>query len=56
MGLLEEFKEFALKGNMIGMAVGIVVGAAFGTVIKSLFSDIITPPLACWTDKVDFHT
>ena len=55
MGLAKEFKAFALKGNMVDMAVGIVIGAAFGTVIKSLVSDIITPPLALLTEKVDFE-
>ncbi|MFK8112791.1 MAG: large conductance mechanosensitive channel protein MscL [Rubripirellula sp.] len=52
--MLKEFKEFALKGNMIDMAVGIVVGAAFGTVIKSLVADIVTPPIGLLTEKVDF--
>jgi large conductance mechanosensitive channel len=55
MGLVQEFKKFALKGNMIDMAVGIVIGAAFGTVIKSLVSDVITPPLGLLTEKVDFE-
>ncbi len=55
MGMLKEFKEFALKGNMIDMAVGIVIGAAFSTVIKSLVSDVITPPLGLLTEKVDFE-
>ncbi|MGI9473714.1 MAG: large conductance mechanosensitive channel protein MscL, partial [Rubripirellula sp.] len=55
MGWVKEFKEFALKGNMIDMAVGIVIGAAFGTVIKSLVSDVITPPLALLTEQVDFE-
>ena len=54
MVILKEFKEFALKGNMIDMAVGIVIGAAFGTVIKSLVADVVTPPLGLLTEKVDF--
>lgn len=54
MGMLKEFKEFALKGNMIDMAVGIVIGGAFGTVIKSIVADIITPPLGMLTERVDF--
>jgi len=41
--MLKEFKEFALKGNMVDMAVGIIIGAAFGTVVKSLVSDILMP-------------
>jgi len=56
MGMLKEFKEFALKGNMIDMAVGIVIGGAFGTVIKSLVADVITPPLGLLTEKVDFQS
>ena len=52
--MIKEFKEFALKGNMIDMAVGIVIGGAFGTVIKSIVADIITPPLGLLTEKVDF--
>ena len=43
MGMLKDFKEFAVKGNMVDMAVGIVLGAAFGTVVKSLVDDIIMP-------------
>ena len=52
--MLEEFKEFALKGNMIDMAVGIIIGAAFGLVVKSLVSDIIMPPIGLLVGKVDF--
>lgn len=55
MEIVNEFKKFALKGNMIDMAVGIVIGAAFGTVIKSLVSDVITPPLGLLTEKVNFE-
>ncbi len=43
MGMIQEFKEFAVKGNMLDMAVGIVLGAAFGTVVKSLVDDILMP-------------
>ena len=43
--MLKEFKEFAIKGNMVDMAVGIVIGAAFGTIISSLVADIIMPPI-----------
>ncbi len=43
--MLNEFKKFAVKGNMLDMAVGIVIGAAFGTIVKSLVSDILMPPL-----------
>ena len=43
--MLKEFKEFAMKGNMIDMAVGIIIGAAFGTIISTLVADIIMPPI-----------
>lgn len=52
--MLKEFKEFALKGNVIDMAIGIVVGAAFGPIIKSLVDDIIMPPIGLLLGKVDF--
>jgi large conductance mechanosensitive channel len=50
----KEFKEFALKGNAIDMAVGIIIGAAFGTIVKSLVSDIIMPPLGLLLGNIDF--
>ena len=53
MEIVNEFKKFALKGNMIDMAVGLVIGAAFGTVIKSLVADVITPPLGLLIVKVN---
>ena len=56
MGLIKEFKEFALKGNMVDIAVGIVIGAAFSTVVQSLVKDLLTPPLGMLTEKVDFET
>ncbi|QEG40290.1 large conductance mechanosensitive channel protein MscL [Roseimaritima ulvae] len=56
MGLLQEFKKFALKGNMIDMAVGIVIGGAFSSVISSLVKDVITPPLGLLTEQVDFES
>lgn len=52
--LLDEFKQFAVKGNAIDLAVGVVVGAAFGKIITSLVSDIITPPLSLLVGKVNF--
>ncbi|MFZ0426654.1 MAG: large-conductance mechanosensitive channel protein MscL [Acidobacteriota bacterium] len=52
--MLKEFKEFAMRGNMVDMAVGIIMGAAFGTVIKSLVSDVIMPPIGLMLGKVDF--
>ncbi len=51
--MLKEFKEFALRGNMVDMAVGIIIGAAFGTVVKSLVADIIMPPIGLLLGKVD---
>lgn len=52
--MLKEFKEFALKGNMVDMAVGIILGGAFGTIVKSLVNDIIMPPIGLLIGGVDF--
>ncbi|MDB4781807.1 large conductance mechanosensitive channel protein MscL, partial [Akkermansiaceae bacterium] len=52
--MLKEFKEFAFKGNLIDMAVGIIIGGAFATVVKSLVSDVFMPPLGMVLGKVDF--
>ena len=52
--MLKEFKEFAMRGNVIDMAVGIVIGAAFGAIVKSLVSDIIMPPIGLLLGNVDF--
>jgi large conductance mechanosensitive channel len=54
MGMIKEFREFALKGNVMDMAVGIIIGAAFTTVVKSLVDDILMPPLGKLTGGVDF--
>lgn len=54
MGMINDFKEFAVKGNMVDMAVGIVLGVAFGTVVKSLVSDIVTPVIAAIFNMPDF--
>jgi len=54
MGLLQEFKEFAVKGNAVDMAVGIVVGAAFNKIISSLVNDVIMPPIGLLLGGVDF--
>ena len=51
MGLLKEFREFAMKGNVIDLAVGVVIGAAFGKIIGSLVSNIIMPPLNLLTSR-----
>ena len=52
--MLKEFKEFAAKGNMLDMAVGIVIGAAFATIITSLVNDIVMPPIGMALGGVDF--
>lgn len=52
--MLKEFKEFAMKGNFVDMAVGIVIGAAFSTIVKSLVDDIIMPVVGVLTGGVDF--
>lgn len=52
--MLKEFKEFALRGNVIDMAVGIIIGAAFGTIISSLVNDVIMPPIGLLLGDVDF--
>jgi large conductance mechanosensitive channel len=54
MSLLSEFKEFAVKGNVIDLAVGFVIGGAFGKVVSSLVSDLIMPPLGLLIGRVDF--
>src|SRR5688572_33240163 len=54
MGLVQEFKEFALKGNMVDLAVGIIIGAAFGAIVNSLVNDVVMPPLGYVTGGVDF--
>lgn len=52
--MFKEFKEFAMKGNVIDMAVGIIVGAAFGAIVTSLVSDVIMPPIGLLLGNVDF--
>jgi len=54
MGMISEFKEFAVKGNVVDMAVGIIIGAAFGGIVKSLVSDMIMPPIGLLLGNVDF--
>jgi large conductance mechanosensitive channel len=56
MGLLKEFKEFALRGNVIDLAVGVIIGTAFGKITTSLVNDIIMPPLATQLGKLDFRS
>jgi large conductance mechanosensitive channel len=54
MGMLNEFKEFAIKGNVVDMAVGIIIGGAFGTIVSSLVKDIMMPPIGLMLGGVDF--
>jgi large conductance mechanosensitive channel len=54
MGLLSEFKEFAVKGNALDMAVGIIIGAAFNKIVSSLVNDVIMPPIGMLLGGVDF--
>jgi large conductance mechanosensitive channel len=54
MGLMKEFKEFALQGNMVDLAVGVVIGAAFGGVVNSLVKNVMMPPLGLLTGGIDF--
>lgn len=52
--MFKEFKEFAMRGNVVDMAVGIIIGAAFGTIVKSLVADVIMPPIGLLLGGVDF--
>lgn len=54
MGMLKEFREFAVRGNVVDMAVGIIIGAAFGKIVSSLVNDIIMPPIGMLLGNVDF--
>lgn len=54
MSVLKEFREFAIKGNVVDMAVGIIIGASFGKIVSSLVSDVVTPPLGYVIGGVDF--
>lgn len=54
MGMMSEFKKFAMKGNVVDMAVGIVIGAAFGKIVSSFVNDILMPPIGMMIGGVDF--
>ena len=54
MSVLKEFKEFAMRGNVVDMAVGIIIGAAFGKIVSSFVNDILMPPLGILIGRVDF--
>jgi len=54
MGIVKEFKEFALRGNVVDMAVGIIIGAAFGKIVSSMVNDVLMPPIGKLMGGVDF--
>ncbi|MCS7074083.1 MAG: large conductance mechanosensitive channel protein MscL, partial [Bacteroidia bacterium] len=54
MSFLQDFKEFTRNGNVIDMAIGVIIGGAFGQIVNSLVNDILTPPLGLLLSKVDF--
>jgi large conductance mechanosensitive channel len=54
MGMISEFKEFAVKGNVVDMAVGVIIGGAFGKIVASLVNDVIMPPIGLLLGGVDF--
>ena len=54
MGMMEEFKQFAISGNVMDLAVGVIIGAAFGKIVNSLVNDIIMPPIGLLLGGVDF--
>lgn len=54
MGMLKEFKDFAMRGNVVDMAVGIIIGGAFGKIVSSLVADVIMPPIGILIGGVDF--
>lgn len=54
MGMMKEFKEFAVKGNVVDMAVGIIIGAAFGKIVSSFVGDVIMPPIGLLIGGIDF--
>ena len=56
MGLIKEFKEFAMKGNVMDMAIGVIIGAAFGKIVSSLVDDVLMPLVGMIVGKVDFTT
>jgi len=56
MSMLKEFREFALKGSVVDLAVGVIIGAAFGTIVSSLVDDVIMPPIGLALAGIDFST
>ena len=56
MKMVDEFKAFAMKGNVLDMAVGIIIGAAFGTIVSSLVNDVLMPPIGAMVGGIDFSS
>jgi large conductance mechanosensitive channel len=56
MGILKEFRDFAMRGNVMDMAIGIIIGAAFGKIVQSLVNDVMMPPLGMLIKGIDFKT
>ena len=54
MGMMQEFKEFAIKGNVVDLAVGVIIGAAFGKIVDSMVGDLILPLVSVVIGKIDF--
>jgi large conductance mechanosensitive channel len=54
MGMVQEFREFAIKGNVVDMAVGVIIGGAFGKIVSSLVTDVVMPPIGVLIGGVDF--
>jgi len=54
MAIIKEFKEFAMRGNVVDLAVGVIIGAAFGKIVTSLVNDVIMPPIGYLTGGIDF--
>src|SRR5882762_3752414 len=56
MSVVKEFKEFALKGNVVDLAIGIIIGAAFGKIVSSLVADVLMPPIGLLVGRIDFSS
>lgn len=56
MSIIKEFREFAMRGNVVDLAVGVIIGAAFGKIVSSLVADIIMPPLGLLIGGIDFNS
>ena len=56
MGMMKEFKQFAMRGNVMDMAIGIIIGVAFGKIVSSIVADVIMPPIGMMLGGVDFST